>query len=43
MLQIWHMPKLHDVYLWRKYANIYTTYEITPINDVAKTADNMYQ
>ena len=30
------MPKLLDIYLWWNYANIHSTYEIVPINDVAR-------
>ena len=29
------MPKLLDVDLWGKYANMYVTYEVAPINDAA--------
>ena len=30
------MPKLLNVHLWVKYANIYVTYEVVPINYEAR-------
>ena len=36
-----HMPKLLDVHLWKKHANIYATYEVAPINDVARITTQM--
>ena len=30
------MPKLLDMQLWGRYANVYAMYEVVPINDVAK-------
>ena len=30
------MPKSLDVRLWEKYANIYVTHEVGPVNDVAR-------
>ena len=33
-----HMPKLLDIHLWGAYANIFVTYEVAPINDVATNA-----
>ena len=34
----WHMAKLFDMHLCGKYANIYATSEVGPINYVAKIA-----
>ena len=38
MPQIWHMPKLLNMHLWEKYANICGTYEVASINNVARIA-----
>ena len=32
------VPQKFDVHLWGKYGNIYGTYEVAPINDVARIA-----
>ena len=34
-----HMPKLVFIHLWHKYANIFATYEVAPISDVARITD----
>ena len=31
-----HMPKLLNVHQWGKYVNIHATYEVDPINDMAR-------
>ena len=36
--EICHIPKLLNVHLWGKNANVYVTYEVAPINDVARIA-----
>ena len=36
MPHICNIPKLPDVHLWRKYAQIYATYEAAPIILVAR-------
>ena len=40
--QIGHIPKLLDVHLWEKYANIHATYEVASINDVARIAVHIW-
>ena len=36
MAHTYHMPKLHNVPLWGKHANIYATYEVVCIRDVTR-------
>ena len=36
MPQICHMPKLFNVQLHGKFANIHAMYKVVPINDVAR-------
>ena len=38
-----HIPQLFNVDLWGKYANIYTTYKVASINDVATIASHRQQ
>ena len=38
MAKIWHMPKLLDMNLWGKYANIHVTYEVASIDNIARIA-----
>ena len=42
MPQIWNMPKLLDMHLWGSML-IYTTYEVAPINDVARITSHKWQ
>ena len=38
MPKICHMPSLFAMNLWSRHAHIHATYEVAPINDVARTA-----
>ena len=40
-----HMPNalLLDMYLWGKYANIHATYEVAPMNDIARITIHGWQ
>ena len=33
-----YMPNLLNMHLWKEHASIYSTYEVAPINDVARIA-----